>query len=56
MTDAVTMIFEMIALAYNELNSVQFEFFGQSVGLASIMLCMVIVSIVCTVFWKGARG
>lgn len=56
MTRAIDFIFDMMSVLYTTLNSAQFDLFGYRVGIGSIIFAFVVISIVCSVFWKGARG
>lgn len=56
MTQFVTFIASCIAILFNTINSVSFDLFGYSVSLGFILLSMIIISMVVSVFWKGAKG
>lgn len=50
------LIFDFMNDIFNLLNSARFEFFGTTVYLGWLLVAFVVISIVVSVFWKGARG
>lgn len=55
-TDAVTFLFDCIAGIISVLDTCVFTLYGFDVSLWSIMFCFLMISMVASVFWRGARG
>lgn len=57
MTAAINFVVSMFSRLWQLLNSIVFtDFFGYEVSFGGIVTALLVVSMVATVFWKGARG
>lgn len=57
MTAAINFFVSMFSRLWQLLNSIVFaDFFGYEVSFGGIVTALLVVSMVATVFWKGARG
>ena len=52
----IQMVGNFFANIFNLLNTVSFYFGGVTVSYSELLLGFIGISIVITVFWKGARG
>lgn len=56
MTGIFNLLFSFFSDLFDLLGSYYFIIFGYSVSLLQILVTLIIVSMVCSVVWFGARG
>ena len=56
MTDFVVLLRNFYVAIAGKLSTLEFPLFGYTVNLLSVLIVFVILSMVVSIFWKGARG
>lgn len=56
MTNAIRYIFQFMHNIISLLRSYTFDFYNVHVSIIDIIFAFIVISMVVTVFWKGARG
>lgn len=57
MTESLKFIFDSILNFYNAINDkISLDIFGVTIGFYQFVLGFIIVSMLTSIFWKGAKG
>lgn len=57
MADAMRFIFDAFGKYFSVLNNIRFtNFFGFNLSFMDILIAFICVSMVITIFWRGAKG
>lgn len=56
MTNYIQFIFSMFADLVDVLDGLKFQLYGVTVSYWSLIFAFIVVAMVCSVWWRGARG